>query len=252
MGMDVSSFLPDFLLGIIEPVLLVAKLVLEGVGSFQQLGNDDVADGEAFRQVDKDAFGKLFEDNPNTKFALTEKAVSKKHKKRQALDDGWFKVRATTPFVAPVKPMTAPPAQRSTLALTDIDDTARGGEKPTTAPVSRRRDWKGLADNWHSKLQRCLAEPKNLDHVNRLPPMNRTASLPTLHTRFGENYEQLIMDPFEEHVKRSLKFVPPLFPIDSECVDTVREDLKTKALVSDYTSMSNRVRTAPAKIAGML
>jgi len=68
------------------------------------------------------------------------------------------------------------------------------------SPFDHRRSWlPALKDNWKDTLQQSRLVEFDLDHAATSPlaPRRRTGSLPALHTRFGDRFEQMMEDPFE-------------------------------------------------------
>lgn len=139
----------------------------------------------------------------------------------------WLESRQIKPFVAPLVP-SSQPRPSSSSGMGELEKMKR--EEKTV-----RRNWKALRQNWDEKLHQAQADMRSLDHVNRLPPMRRTGSLPMMQSRFGDNYEQFIHDPFEEQARRARKWIPPDFDSDSRCGDLVRHHFKKKPLLHEYT-----------------
>jgi len=157
---------------------------------------------------------------------LLEVAKIHQHRVKQQDGQGWLAVREPLPYSVPV----APPLQ-SAKALHISTDS-----EEAEIPISFRRDWKTLWEDWDDKLHNAQADRRNLDYVSRLAPMPRCGSLPMLSTRFGENYEMFIHDPFEEQAKREGKFLPPHFVSGSGKGDTVLNGIKSKPPREQYTT----------------
>jgi len=168
----------------------------------------------------------------------------------QTGNTGWMAVRpATTPWNS--MPMTPLNTGLHKSHKESWEEDSDDGGKVVEARVVRR-DWKALTQSWKDKMRDSQESLRELDYVNRMPPMHRTASLPSLAmgagTRFGENYERLIMDPFEENAKKSSKFIPPVFEnLNTSMSGSVLKGMRQKPGMAN-SSMRRNIRTAPAAL----
>lgn len=146
----------------------------------------------------------------------------------QVAGAGWLSVKDV--------PTTWSHSQRAAKEEQKSIDLDIESDRGDAAKIQFRRDWRALAESWDQKLQDARADKRNLDHVSRLPPMRRTASLPhMLDTRFGGNYEKNITNPFEENAKRSRNLKPQAFLMRGSGPDVVMDGISKKPLLEDYT-----------------
>lgn len=115
---------------------------------------------------------------------------------RQGKISGWIKtpkLRKEQSLPSLPQPLTV---QRRRPQSTDAGD----GQYSPCSPFDHRRPWvPALKDNWNDTLEQSRLVEFDLEHAATSPlaPMRRTGSLPALHTRFGDRFEQMMEDPFE-------------------------------------------------------
>jgi len=123
--------------------------------------------------------------------------------------EGWLAEKDLTVSNWPV-PVRPPPEQTPTSP--EDEDEAVWKRTRKKEDVVVRRNWKGLKKDFNVTLRESTDSVRVLDYVNRMPPVQRhTKSMPSLAaaTRFGENYEALIHDPFTDMETQARKFEPP-------------------------------------------
>lgn len=131
-----------------------------------------------------------------------------------------------------------------------IEDEAEY-EYSESAVVDHRRTYIGaLHEDWDRILMDSRANTWDLDNINRLSPMSRTASLPCvnpMNVRFGDLYEQKVFDPFED--SRKPKPELPRFRQDSD--NRSLHNLFQKPGTGKVTMRPGRVHPRPACPGGL-
>jgi hypothetical protein len=174
-------------------------------------------------------------------------AFAKSRHVKQVGDEGWL----ATKHIEPKNLHLEPPlhlVNHPSLRAVETPDKHLLQEKEKEK-VLYRRDWPVLKKDWKQKMGDATMEPRNLDYVNRLPPMKRTGSVPIMATRFGDRYRELsnTMNPFEEDFYSSSRCLAQEFTEQSAMLDTVMEGIRTKPNFGHYTMRREnaRARTAP-------
>jgi hypothetical protein len=83
----------------------------------------------------------------------------------------------------------------------DIVDHASESDESEVVVSKRRTYITALKDDYPSILKRSKADMLDLEYVGFIPSMPRSASLPSLCTRFGPRYKECSGNPFEEGLK---------------------------------------------------
>lgn len=195
---------------------------------------------------------KVLDLQENNKLLELAKTNARFYKQRE--DQGWLHVRELESKHGAAISLES----KKSGALTDATKTGEGVQE--TEPY--RRNYKVLNQNWTDKMGQSQKDLRNIDYVNRLPPMKRTGSVPimgyNMATRFGDRYRQLAntFNPFEEdwfspHNPNRITAETQHFVSQSGMLDTVMDNMRTKPNFEHY-AMRRDVSTAPAKISTVL
>jgi hypothetical protein len=155
---------------------------------------------------------------------------------------GWMAVR---PKSSSWDPSLITPSGKGDQSVEDaLDEEQDDVVVDDAAPF--RRDWDSLKQDFADKMTHAQEKSRSVAYVNRLPPMSRTASLPSLvaATRFGGNYERLAADPFAGKAKNSEFHSTSFSTVETKNCNAVAERMRVKP-PSDQ-STGRRIATAPA------
>ena len=138
-----------------------------------------------------------------------------------------------------------------------MQESKSGEGHAAQSDVPHRRNWVALRENWNETLIGAQASNtlnyETLNYVNRLPPMGRTNSAPIiLGTRFGQNYEKMTSNPFEDPIKQALKHIPPRMLPAGTGSEVATAKLTSKPALDLYSTRVRDVHTAPARLSGPL